>query len=270
MRVSLLRRALVLTVAAALFALPVGARWKRNRGKKSSVSPASKSVDPTLSAAAIAYDLGLSNTHRLYERLDRLSESARTFAAQNLQRQQWKTLVAEAGDSLEIDASGALFVSDRFQEVPQLGARSVGTRRRRTRSGTRPPSGFTADGIPVYHSNPGSEYAMYLDFTGHTHVQATHDFGRGPEPVGWSNFVAQPFDLDGDTANFSVAEIAFIAETWDRVTEDYSPWVIDVTTEEPASMTPKVAHVLITSSMQVRYLWGGEGLDDVRWVEPAC
>ena len=93
------------------------------------------------------------------------------------------------------------------------------------------------------HSRPGAWGTVYLDFNGHTLTKTAWNTSAGVDPL-----VARPFDLDGSPATFSTAESAAIAEIWHRVTEDYAPFDIDVTTEEPTAFGPTVGRVLITSS----------------------
>ena len=58
-----------------------------------------------------------------------------------------------------------------------------------------------------------------------------------------------PYDTDG-LPGFSVSERDAVTHIWQRVSEDYSPWLVDVTTEQPAALgEPNVAHVLITNSI---------------------
>src|SRR5258706_586717 len=45
--------------------------------------------------------------------------------------------------------------------------------------------------------------------------------------------VSQPWDIDGSPSTFSVGEQSTIRRIWQRVADDYAPFVIDVTTEDP-------------------------------------
>src|SRR5574337_884236 len=93
----------------------------------------------------------------------------------------------------------------------------------------------TASGAPLptdqtflLHSRPGAKRVIYLDFLGQV-VTGT----------AWNNSYslaaidAQPFDLDGVPSSFSAAELERIQYIWQRVAEDYAPFDVDVTTEEP-------------------------------------
>ena len=79
------------------------------------------------------------------------------------------------------------------------------------------------------HSRPGSDRVIYLDFDGGT-VSGT-EWNRGYN-VSTSPLLG--FSLDGDYSSFSSQERAHIQEIWQRVAEDYAPFDVDVTTQEPA------------------------------------
>jgi hypothetical protein len=79
------------------------------------------------------------------------------------------------------------------------------------------------------HSRPGSQRVIYLDFDGET-VSGT----KWNEEYNANNsFHAAPYDVDGNTASFSEAELAIIQSAWQRVAEDYAPFAVDVTTQDP-------------------------------------
>ncbi|HLA85580.1 MAG TPA: clostripain-related cysteine peptidase, partial [Thermoguttaceae bacterium] len=78
----------------------------------------------------------------------------------------------------------------------------------------------------LLHSNPGASKVIYLDFDGHTTTGTL-----------WNNIYGDPivtpaYTLDGDSA-FSDAELEQIQKVWERVSEDYLPFEVDVTTEDP-------------------------------------
>ncbi len=95
---------------------------------------------------------------------------------------------------------------------------------------------------PVRHSRPGSTKVLYLDFNGHT-ITGT----------AWNSTVttynALPLDTDGDPTTFSDAEQAVIIQVWERVAEDYAPFDVDVTTEEPATFTSTTGRTVITKNV---------------------
>ncbi|WP_183094926.1 pre-peptidase C-terminal domain-containing protein [Nocardioides stalactiti] len=86
----------------------------------------------------------------------------------------------------------------------------------------------TADTFAL-HSRPSSPYKLYLDFTGNTTsgTQWNSQFNGGRA------IVSAPFDLDGNPGSFSTREHAVIQAVWLQVREDYAPFHIDVTTQDP-------------------------------------
>jgi hypothetical protein len=76
------------------------------------------------------------------------------------------------------------------------------------------------------HSSPGAKLTILLDFGARTMSGNawTNGYNSGKD------IVCPPFSLDTDPA-FSDAEKAVIQEVWQRVSEDYAPFAVDVTTE---------------------------------------
>jgi hypothetical protein len=75
------------------------------------------------------------------------------------------------------------------------------------------------------HSLASATKRIYLDFNGHT----TND-------PAWNNgvaFTTPAYSVDG-TPTFSDTELQNIQEIWARVREDFAPFEVDVTTEEPS------------------------------------
>jgi len=80
---------------------------------------------------------------------------------------------------------------------------------------------------PALHSNPGAPMTVFLDFDGHNIRNTpwnTQNFG---------NIVNLPYDTDGDLTSFSPDELDTIQSVWERVSEDFRPFNIDVTTVDP-------------------------------------
>jgi Ca2+-binding RTX toxin-like protein len=95
---------------------------------------------------------------------------------------------------------------------------------------------------PALHSNPAAEVKLFLDFNGHAPVDFFGDNGLGSAGIDnacgeWYDTEADTgtpaFDQDGDNRTFSDDELASIHEIWARVAEDFAPFNIDVTTENP-------------------------------------
>lgn len=85
-----------------------------------------------------------------------------------------------------------------------------------------PPDGGSGDSLPIpeLQSLPGAPAFIYLDFDGHFQAQ----WGA------YSNITTPAYDTDGNPGNFSQGEIDEIVEIWQRVSEDYAPFNINVTT----------------------------------------
>jgi PKD repeat protein len=78
----------------------------------------------------------------------------------------------------------------------------------------------------LLHSKPGASKTIYLDFDGHS-AQGT----------AWSSTTisAPAYDLTGNPAVFDDTERSNIISIWNRVSEDYIPFDVDVTTQAPAN-----------------------------------
>jgi PKD repeat protein len=79
------------------------------------------------------------------------------------------------------------------------------------------------------HSRPGAARKIYLDFDGHT----TSGTSWKHYATGSTTFYTPPYDFDGNPGSFSSAELERIQYIWQRVVEDYAPFDVDVTTEDP-------------------------------------
>jgi hypothetical protein len=80
-------------------------------------------------------------------------------------------------------------------------------------------------------SRPGSKRTIYLDFTGDT-VSGTAWNNSAQFNTG-SAIVAPGYSIDGDPTTFTDAERAQIIDVWQRVSEDYAPFDVNVTTADP-------------------------------------
>ena len=98
---------------------------------------------------------------------------------------------------------------------------------------------------PIRHSRPGLAKIIYLDFTGEV-VSGTYWNSHG----GAASYSCRPYDSDGDESHFDEVEQAEIVRIWERVSEDFAPFAVDVTTEAPAASiggaSRTTAWVLIT------------------------
>ena len=80
------------------------------------------------------------------------------------------------------------------------------------------------------HSSRESQRTIYLDFNGHnvsgTYWNRNNGVAAGAKPA---------WDIDGSPSTFSATELRTIQSVWQRVSDDYAPFDVDVTTEEPES-----------------------------------
>jgi sugar lactone lactonase YvrE len=97
---------------------------------------------------------------------------------------------------------------------------------------------------PACNSRPDATRKLFLDFSG---------FGYP-----YDQFKTLPYDLDGDITTFNEYEQAQIVEVWRRVSEDFKPFNVNVTTVKPEDLRtnydaiqdggPLIAHVVITKN----------------------
>lgn len=98
------------------------------------------------------------------------------------------------------------------------------------------PIRLLANGMPIHHSKPGAPWTIYLDFDGQ-HVSSFF--------WGIFNRSTRGLTIDADANTFNVEEQAVISRTWGRVAEDWAPFDVDVTTEQPASIDARVLWSII-------------------------
>ncbi len=96
---------------------------------------------------------------------------------------------------------------------------------------------------PILHSRPGATKVLVLDFNGHV-VSGTA--WNVDDEASWD---CRPYDTDGNELTFSDSEQDDIIEIWERVAEDYAPFDVDVTTEEPFTWNQYKGRVLITPNV---------------------
>ena len=123
-------------------------------------------------------------------------------------------------DDLWVDTTGRLFyVESEFDELPPAAGGAP------VAEAAPFPYGSTFS----LHSRPGSDKVIYLDFDGQT-VNGTN---WNSSYTSGASFDAAPFDADGTPGTFANSERDVIQSVWQRVAEDFAPFDIDVTTEDP-------------------------------------
>jgi len=106
------------------------------------------------------------------------------------------------------------------------------------------PAAYPLSQTFLLHSRPGAAKVIYLDFNGHvtTGTSWNTTYAAG------ANITSPAFDTDGNPTTFSASEQAVIQEVWRRVAEDYAPWDIDVTTQDPG-----IEAIRRTSTSDLKY-----------------
>lgn len=139
-------------------------------------------------------------------------------------------------DTLQVDPAGGVFYID-------PAARSTGSKDGKaapvTAQAAVPVSPFPAS--LIYHSRPGAPNILFLNFAGES-VSGT----AWNTSLGRTNIPAVAFSTDSDFTTFSDSEQLAIRRIWQRVSEDYAPFDVDVTTERPATFGSRTAEALIT------------------------
>ncbi len=138
-------------------------------------------------------------------------------------------------DTLRIDNSGNLVYADTI--LPDTAHAKFTQQSSKTEQ--RNTAAMVLDDAFRLHSKPGAPNVLFIDFDGAIITQTA-----------WNDavprFDALAYDLDGNADAFNDNERLRIAEIWHQVAEDYAPFDIDVTTEEPAEFDINTGHVLIT------------------------
>ncbi len=120
---------------------------------------------------------------------------------------------------------------------------------------------FPLDQTFLLHSVPGASKVIYLDFDGHTTsgTQWNTSFNGG------ADFTTPAYSYQGDSS-FTDAEKERIQAIWERVVEDYVPFDVDVTTEDPGAVALMKSGAGDTE-WGVRVVIGGDSAD---WYSPGA
>src|SRR6266496_1942582 len=128
--------------------------------------------------------------------------------------------------TLKLDRRGRLFYADDHLPTPQQASTANDTP---VASATYP----LTDTFKL-HSRPGVTKVLYLDFDGYVMTGTAWNTGTMPNGTNRPATInCPPFDADGDPSTFSDSERTTIQGIWKRVAEDYAPFDVDVTTEDP-------------------------------------
>lgn len=119
-----------------------------------------------------------------------------------------------------VDGCGALFYEDPVVAAPPGGPQAAPVPEAAV---------FPYTATFTLHSRPGALRTIYLDFKGFRLAgsawNANYNHGTAWDLV--------PYDSDGNPGSYSNAEQDVVQDVWRRVSEDYAPFDVDVTTEDP-------------------------------------
>jgi hypothetical protein len=167
----------------------------------------------------------------LRESIESLPEASRGRALQWLQSVEFS---AQDLPYMKADPQGSIYYTDTFmtEKAPGQNAAAVSAQ-----------PGITAKNVFKLHSLPGAANTIFVDFDG------AKISGRAwNKQAGISEWKAKPYDTDDNPESLSDSEISSMAEIWERIAEDFSPFDVDITTEDPGKYGENVAWVLVTDS----------------------
>jgi hypothetical protein len=144
-------------------------------------------------------------------------------------RNAWTSSVAD--ESVRIDSQGRAFVVDSLavEQTPVVPSAQPAA----------PAANVLLSDAFLLNSLPGANRTIYLDFTGHS-LAGTYwqlnisQSGDGPDYTD-EQMQMPAYDVDGDTATFNNLERRNIIDAWSAVAEDYAPFDVNVTTQDPGS-----------------------------------
>lgn len=139
-----------------------------------------------------------------------------------------KQAISNDISSLNVDKSGKIFYTCKF-DYPDTPPHYQAKDEFPKVPGEPQKADVPISSPPVRHSKPGAANVLYLDFNGGI-VNGT----AWNSYYGISSWDCKPYDLDGDETTFDDNEQDKIILFWEFVAEDYAPFDVDVTTEEPA------------------------------------
>ena len=137
---------------------------------------------------------------------------------------------------MKADPQGGIYYADTF--ISDAASQSRTAKPDGSLSGT-----MTGKALFKLHSRPGAAHTIHVDFDGGAVSGTAWNTYHGVQA--WK---AMPYDTDGKKDSFSSGEINDMTEIWQQVAEDYLPFDVDVTTEDPGKRGPKTGWILVTNS----------------------
>ncbi|MBS42719.1 MAG: hypothetical protein CMH83_06050 [Nocardioides sp.] len=126
------------------------------------------------------------------------------------------------------DASGRTwYIDPPATTAERLAGRRLSNRTARTAEPAAP-----LEDTFALHSDPGADVTVFVDVDGDTLSGTAWQEGDGglPDPL-----VAPAWDPAGDGPAFSDTELLAVQQVWALVAEDWAPFEVDVTTEDPGT-----------------------------------
>jgi len=175
----------------------------------------------------------------LHDQLVQLSPEAQSTAFQILSEMQFN---ANDASSIRVDPSGHVFFVCTFENAGEFQENSIEEIVPDTSSEGIPEIAAAEVPIsspPIRHSRPGAQKVLYLDFNGGVVANTAWNSGS-------NSWDCRAYSTDSDETTFSSTEQANIIQIWERIAEDFAPFDVDVTTEEPAAWTKNTGRAMIT------------------------
>jgi len=160
--------------------------------------------------------------------VESLPESGRKLTMQWLQSIEFTTRDLPY---LRVDAQGGVYYADTFL----AGNKST--------EATAPAGKISRADVFRLHSFPGAKYRVFIDFDGGVVSGTAWNITARVKEL-----EAGPYDTDGKPGKFSDAELAAMKRIWQEVAEDFVPFKVDVTTEDPGKIDGHTGWILVTRS----------------------
>lgn len=160
--------------------------------------------------------------------VEALPESGRNLTLQ------WLQSIEFSSDDLaymRVDPQGGVYYADTFVTG------------NKPADAAAPAGKVTEKEVFSLHSMPGAKYRVFIDFNGGTVNGTAWNITTGVDKL-----EAAPYDTDGKPGKFSAAELAAMKEIWQEVAEDFAPFKVDVTTEDPGQPGANTGWMLVTQS----------------------
>ena len=153
--------------------------------------------------------------------LERLAPTIEALAARSDMSVEAFENMLLTDDSMHVDKDGnVLFIDATFVDGDEpSGNGGHGAHHR----GGAPGSDIPLSDAFLLHSRPSARRTIYLDFDGH----------HSRNNVWGHNIEFPAFDRNGDPSTFSNSELQEIIDHWRYMAEDFAPFNVNVTTEEP-------------------------------------